>query len=243
MIRILTLVCLCLLCTPAAALCQDSQEPRQDPPSGINISKKPVLQGGMKKLFCVALECENWELMFKWIAGVDKAMKGRFGKRRLGAPGPGAITLSDTSNEHTGNDPTVEEWTADPDNVVMFNQDYIGGNRFMNPDQNASDCLMAGAVAHEMTHCDDEYTWKNGKPATPGDAKKLACEEVKGYECELKVLEAFKAGKCLTAIELAAILKALCDRIDDVKALRDAEKQRVWRCTTDPSASRGRPCT
>lgn len=205
---------------------QGTQEERPNPP--INISDKPFFERGMQKLFCVAFECEDWALMFKWLAAVGSAQRRRFGKKRMGGNGPGAVTLSDTTDEPTaGEEPATEVWMADGNNVIMFNQDLIGGDRFINPDQAASDAIMAGAIAHEMTHTDDEYEFKGGKPATPADAKKLACEEVKGAECELKVLNAIKAGKCITPAELARIKKALCDRIKQMKNFRDANKKKA----------------
>ncbi len=222
-----------LACVATVGVANAQLTPPARPLNPLGGSAKELARRAHFRLVCLAIQCEDWTKLYKAIGVANAIRDGRIYKRGLKRRIPGGATGARTDPDLGSGTTGDGSWTSSPGNNIATDQASWGvGLNTGNATFGAAgvgatgEATLAGALAHEHTHEDDEYDFKDGKPKTPADAKKLACEEVKGAACEIKILKAFKSGKCLTAAELAAAKPVLCKRIKDLEEFKkDQEKK------------------
>jgi hypothetical protein len=135
---------------------------------------------------------------------------------------------SDTTDKNSaGTGPVTEVWGVLGTNNVIFNTHVfsVSKERFMYTNEAASDSACASSLAHEASHQNDRYTWRDGEPASEADKKTHASEEVAAAEAEIRVLKAILAGICITPQDLAGAKESLEHRLGTVEAFLAAQKE------------------
>ncbi|MBI5851090.1 MAG: hypothetical protein HZB39_08690 [Planctomycetes bacterium] len=172
------------------------------------------------RLFCLAVATEDWSLFAKWVVVVGSGPR----LYQTGDLDGAAMRTSPDLTSHPqgdGGDEQIDEYTSDYDNSIHLDRKLWtnlpgGGVGFISRNLTAADAILAGALAHEVTHYDDEYTRKGGTGETPADKAAESAEEVEGADCELKILRLLLAGICVWPSELAAAAPDITARIADV---------------------------